>query len=375
MGSVRKVGKHYYVDYRDADGRRIRKSVGNAKVVAEQFLKKVEGEVATGKHGLAPNQILIAEFFTKYLQHIRTTKSPSTWKRYRAVVDHFQRYLTSLPARRKISDIKVRDIDDFKAWRKQQSVNRNGQPVVPGSESDANTKTGADPVTINFEINTLRTIFNVAIKWGYLLTNPTREVERLKVKKSQVPNCLSQEDCHKLLEASPQPFRDMFTIYLCTGMRLAELTNLEWSDVDFANNIIHIRHKPDWNPKSGERTIPMNSQARAILKSRLPKSLNKQRRTLVFAGNNGMPMTKSVRPALLKAAKEAGLPYLTRVHTLRHTCASLLLMHGKTVFEVKELLGHSDVTTTMIYAHLFPSKLASAVEVLDFSEQKKSEHK
>lgn len=50
-------------------------------------------------------------------------------------------------------------------------------------------------------------------------------------------------------------------------------------------------------------------------------------------------------------------------------------MHGKTFFEVKELLGHSDVTTTMIYAHLFPSKLASAVEVLDFSERKKGEHK
>lgn len=65
------------------------------------------------------------------------------------------------------------------------------------------------------------------MKWGYLLQNPTREIERLKVKKSKAPNFLSQEDCHKLLSASPQPYRDMFTIYLCTGMHLAELTNLE----------------------------------------------------------------------------------------------------------------------------------------------------
>lgn len=68
MGSDRKVGKHYYIDYRDADGKRSRKSIGKAKAVADQFLKKVEGEVATGKHGLAPNQIALSEFFPQPLR-------------------------------------------------------------------------------------------------------------------------------------------------------------------------------------------------------------------------------------------------------------------------------------------------------------------
>ena len=67
------------------------------------------------------------------------------------------------------------------------------------------------------------------------------------------------------------------------------------------------------------------------------------------------------------AAKAAGIESLTKVHTLRHTFASHLVMKGVDLPTVKKLMGHSDIQTTMVYAHLAPDHLAEAVDRLEFS--------
>ncbi|UCD95662.1 MAG: tyrosine-type recombinase/integrase, partial [Candidatus Zixiibacteriota bacterium] len=73
----------------------------------------------------------------------------------------------------------------------------------------------------------------------------------------------------------------------------------------------------------------------------------------------GKTKTK-LREKLIQIAKEAGIEGLTKVHTLRHTFASRLVMQGVNLPTVKKLMGHSDIQTTMIYAHLTPDHLADA---------------
>lgn len=70
---------------------------------------------------------------------------------------------------------------------------------------------------------------------------------------------------------------------------------------------------------------------------------------------------------LIKIAETAGIENLTKLHSLRHTFASHLVMKGIALPTVQKLMGHSDIKTTMIYAHLAPDHLADAVDKLDFS--------
>ncbi len=74
-----------------------------------------------------------------------------------------------------------------------------------------------------------------------------------------------------------------------------------------------------------------------------------------------------LREKLIQIAKKAGIEDLTRVHTLRHTFASHLVMGGVDFPTVMKLMGHSDIQTTMIYAHLAPDHLADAVNKLPFT--------
>ena len=73
-----------------------------------------------------------------------------------------------------------------------------------------------------------------------------------------------------------------------------------------------------------------------------------------------------MREKLIQIAAKAGIEDLTKLHTLRHTFASHLIMQGVDLATVKKLMGHSDIQTTMIYADLAPDHLAEAVDELTF---------
>jgi site-specific recombinase XerD len=77
-------------------------------------------------------------------------------------------------------------------------------------------------------------------------------------------------------------------------------------------------------------------------------------------------MKKRLRRELMRASKQAGFPDVTKLHTMRHTFASQLVMSGVDLATVRALLGHADIETTMIYAHLAPEHLKNAVEKLAF---------
>ncbi len=103
-----------------------------------------------------------------------------------------------------------------------------------------------------------------------------------------------------------------------------------------------------------------------LLRELKAKRSKKPSASHVFSDKNGGKLKTKLREKLIQIAMAAGIPDLTKVHTLRHTFASHLVMAGVDLPTVKKLMGHSDIETTMIYAHLAPDHLSKAVEKLPF---------
>jgi integrase len=366
MGTIYKRGKIWYLDVR-VRGRRIRRKVGTSKKIAELALQDAEVKIARDEFGFGQNDIPIDKFMAEFLEYSRVNHREATTKRYRAVIDHFNAFLKTQPKMTFISEIATGTIDKYKIYRKDSWVNPNGQPVESDDDINGHTRKGARAYTINFEIDTLRTVLNLAIKWGYLKDNPTKDVRRLKVDDSKPLRFLTKDECKKLLDACPPDLYPIYFTFLTTGMRKAELENLEWNDIDLKRKKIRIRRKEFWKPKTGERDIPISQPLLIILRELKTENDKKLKSNFVFPNKySGGKIRTKLREKLIQIAKKAGIENLTKLHTLRHTFASHLVMSGVDLPTVKKLMGHSDIQTTMIYAHLAPDHLAKAVDKLEF---------
>jgi len=366
MGTIYKRNNIWYVDVR-VKGKRVRKRVGRSKKIAQLALHDAEVKIAKDEFGFTKNDIALDKFFKRFLEYSRASHRQASTDRYRAVVDHFVVFLKSNGNAVFISEINTEIIDRYKVWRRSSLVNANGQSIDSKDEISKQTRKGARAHTINFELDTLRLIFNLAIRWDYLKENPTKGVTRLKVDDAKPPRFLAVDECQDLLKACPEEQRRIYYTFLITGMRKAELENLQWGDVDFKRCKIRIQRKEDWQPKSGERDIPMNDELMDLLNTIHRDAKKPAKSDYVFHLKDAGRSRNWIREQLIKIAIKAGIEDLTKVHTLRHTFASQLVMSGVDLPTVKKLMGHSDIQTTMIYAHLAADHLADAVNKLSFT--------
>ena len=206
-------------------------------------------------------------------------------------------------------------------------------------------------------------MFNTAVKWDYIKQNPTQGVSTLRITDEKKPRFLTKEECQQLLANCGDKLYPVFYTFIHTGMRKGELLNLEWKDVDLNRRKIKIRFKEQWQPKTTEREIPISNGLFPLL-TELKKKRHKDT-DLVFHNGEGQPIPPNrLRMQLMSITKKCGFPDVTKIHSLRHTFASHLIMGGVDLPTVKKLMGHSDIATTMIYAHLAPDHLIDAVDKL-----------
>lgn len=341
MGVTRKRGKIWYIDY-VVNGQRVKRRVGPSKTLAELALKEIEVKIAKNELGFLPKDSDLQKLFQEFLEYSKTNHSPATIKRYGAIVDNFKAYLVKFPFITKISQLNPKIFEDYKAYRKGQD---------------------AKPMTINIELQMIKSILSLAVKWGYANDNPAKSVEFIKTIDKSEARFLTKEECKKLLENSDLWQYQIFYAFLNTGMRKQELMTLEWSDVDFERRKIKIRVKVGWTPKTAEREIPISNGLIDVLVKLKEQSSG----PLVFHDGEGkMIENNKLRKELIKVAKKAGFPDVTKIHTLRHTFASHLVMAGVDLPTVKMLMGHSDISTTMIYSHLAQDHLSDVVSKLTF---------
>jgi integrase len=150
------------------------------------------------------------------------------------------------------------------------------------------------------------------------------------------------DDRDEEMKRSLQDAYDLVILLLDTGARYSEIANIEWSRIDLNDRTIRL-----WRPKvQNEGILFMTDRVHDVLTRRASTRTS----PYVFQNRNGGPrgyVSQSIR----KAMRKAGLNDC-HIHTLRHTHASRLIQNGMTVYEVREILGHTDIKTTMRYAHL-----------------------
>ncbi len=215
--------------------------------------------------------------------------------------------------------------------------------------------------SINNHLAVLRKALQCAVEWGAIEHLPL--VKRLKTP-PQKYDFLTQEECRQLLDSSDGIWRDMIVVALETGMRFGEIIALRWEDLDFKSGELTVTQAYAegvlGSPKSNQlRRIPMSDSVLHILNP------TKNTKGLVFSDSEGNPFKRHVCNEKLRSiCKRAGLRRIGW-HILRHTFASHLAQAGANLTAIQRLLGHSDIRTTMRYAHINRAVLREAIDVLD----------
>lgn len=215
--------------------------------------------------------------------------------------------------------------------------------------------------TISRNIATLKAFFGYLCKQGILEDDPSEMLKAPKIEK-KVPGILSMNEVTLLLEQpsgkSNKEIRDkaMLELLYATGIRVSELISLKVNDVSVQAGYIRC------NEGNKERIIPFGSVAKSALKSYLktsrPAMVATDKEDILFTNCSGQPMSRQGFWKLLKQyAKRAGIESDITPHTLRHSFAAHLVENGADLRSVQEMLGHSDISTTQIYAKLSGNRI------------------
>jgi site-specific recombinase XerD len=219
----------------------------------------------------------------------------------------------------------------------------------------------------------LRAAFNKALEWKYLKENYFLKV-KLPRRQRLNPSFISEEEL-KIITAHVEVsiVKDFVTAAFYTGMRLNELVNLTWKNVDLNGKLITVGDENFETKGKNQRYIPISDEVLNILKNLLPEppfvmSINSKgfNEGFVFCKRGGEKFTGDYFSKRFKrACKAAGMDKGIHFHTLRHSFASNLAQRGVSLYTIKELLGHTSISTTEIYSHLNVDTLKEAMKVFD----------
>lgn len=267
-----------------------------------------------------------------------------------------------------LSEIKAADVARYKRMRGHVIKRRDDG----GKPYDEHRK--ASPGTLRRELG----VFSAAINWcrkelGWEITNPV--AGRAPTPPPGRLRWITRAEYAALLQAVPErtPYLAQYlALGVNTGMRSGEMLGLEWSRVDLQQNLVYLE-PPD---QKGRRydSVPLNAGARAaLLEQARYRAEHCPDSPWVFCRRNGNKKTgyengcsriASVKKSFAAACKGAGIQDFTP-HDLRHTCAAWLVQSGVPIRTVAEILRHTDIHTTMRYAHLAPENAAAGVQALD----------
>lgn len=210
--------------------------------------------------------------------------------------------------------------------------------------------------TVSRNIASLKAFYHFLLQENIVSEDISEKLKAPRIEK-KMPEIMSPEEVVRLLEQpngdSPKEIRDkaMLELLYATGIRVTELITLRVSDINMPMNFIICRDA------SKERVIPFGSAAKAALDKYLDgvreSMIEDKKSDILFANCSGQPMSRQGFWKLIKYyARKADIKADITPHTLRHSFAAHLVENGADLRSVQEMLGHSDISTTQIYAHL-----------------------
>lgn len=221
---------------------------------------------------------------------------------------------------------------------------------------------GCKAQTVKHSVSFVTRVMNYAKRNGYSVANISSPT--VSVKSNRLRYLTLEEESRLLIQLDPfrtgkyipqtqnrtkqvmkelQDNYDLVVMLLDTGARYGEIARIEWSQIDLEDRSIKL-----WRSKvSNESVVYMTTRVADLLARRFE---HKDHLKFVFTNKTG-GSRGDTNHAIRRAIKRAGLNDVT-IHTLRHTHASRLIQNGLSIYEVRSVLGHTDIKTTMRYAHL-----------------------
>jgi integrase len=345
-----KKGVSYFIDYA-VNGKRYREAVGDNKKNAEQIQAKVKTDLAFGKYHLPSNSqktISLDQIINNFLVSKRNHIQPSSLKRYKNYFDTFQEYFENYFS---AACVDVRNI-------KSSYINECFNYLL---ENKITNDKSWDKKTVNGLRDILKQMFKYAIKEGFCEDNPLADVKGFTTDNDKKAEYFTDGELQKIWKKLDPYWVAPLKFIVNTGLRKGEMINLKWVNVKLSGDYptITIESTVNWRTKTGKaRVVPLNSIALDIIQKQKGKHPE-----YVFISKSGKKIHQDKPYSNLKRALKK-IALNGDVHKLRHTFASNLVMNGDSLYTISKLLGHSDLETTQIYAHLAPGYLKAAVDKL-----------
>jgi integrase len=349
-------------------GKLIRRTFyGNTRPEVAKKLNEVINQIEKGKY-CGPSNVTVEQWFKDWLELRKVHVEESTFLKYTDTINH---HIIPELGKLKLIALTTKHIQDL-INSKMESGRLDGK--------------GGLSKKMLIEIRQiLKAGLDKAVREHIILFNPAGlkmiEISGTSKRKLQT---LDQEEMDKLLEACKDDFLfPAFILESVTGLRRGEILGIEWKDFDPESRTIHIQRqltpknelKEKTKTEGSDRVIVLDPAVVKLLESLKTKQdqLKKwhlkgayQDNDLMFCWQDGRSIIPRVFNQRFKILlKKAGITKNIRFHDMRHTAATLAIESGIPVKAVSEMLGHSDVRTTlMIYAHVTDKMRTEAAKIL-----------
>ncbi|MCX8075333.1 MAG: tyrosine recombinase [Clostridia bacterium] len=274
---------------------------------------------------------LIVDEFIENLKHRQA--SANTVASYERDIVKFSNYFENKS--KKIFDLKKTDMNDYIEYLEEE---------------------GKSNSTISRTVASIKAFYRYLLNKKLVEENIADKVEAPKVDRKE-PIILTTSEVETLLEQPDvsdlkgQRDKTMLEVLYATGIRVTELISLNVDDVNLNNNYISVKKK------NTHRHIPIGNYASKCLQTYIenirPLLIRTEAEKCLFINSNGQKMTRQGFWKILKQYKDqAKISKELTPHTIRHSFAVHMLQNGAEIKTVKELLGHTDIASTMMYTQM-----------------------
>jgi integrase len=330
----------YYLRYKDEAAKTCHQKIGRttdiklAEARAKAKSLKAEIQLGADPRGEVKAQkavITFAELFdTHYLPYVKPRKR--SWKRDEEI---YRLRVKAVIGKKRLNEITRQGIQTF-----HTSV----------------LDEGLSPASADHHLKLIRQVLNLAVEWGLVDKNPAAKIPLFNVD-NKIERYLDEGELQRLLAVlrmdENKSICRIAMFLLSTGCRLNEALQATWAQIDRQNRVWRI---PASNSKSKKiRSVPLNDSALEVLGELKTEGSCAH---LFVNVRTGKPYS-TIMKVWSRLRKKAGLPQL-RIHDLRHQYASFLVNSGRTLYEVQQILGHSDPSVTQRYSHLSTKSLQEA---------------
>jgi len=332
----------YYLRYKDANKKTCHQKLGRTHELtlsqARKQAKVLKAEILLGADPRA---------------EARREKQVMTFKEF--ADDHYLPYVKkhNRSWKNKESMLRLRILNVFGC----DPLNRISRKKVQSFHTDL-MDDGLSAASCDHHIKLIRHALNLAVEWELLDRNPANKIKLFKEDNKKERYMTDEEQARLLHILKTDKNRTVCLVILfllSTGARLNEALKASWDHIDADNRVWRI---PATNSKSKKiRSVPLNQTAINVL-TELAKANDHGH---LFINQRTGKRYTNINKTWYRLRTEAGLPNL-RLHDLRHQYASHLVNSGRSLYEVQQILGHSDPTVTQRYAHLSAGALLEAAE-------------